>query len=296
MSPESLPALDSSPFAEADDYRVCRDLHRQFGTTYYYASQLFPPRMKPKVHAVYGFVRVPDEWVDNPGSMSPVEQLEKLTRYRDELLKGLDGKRPTEPVLRAFCDVARETKIPIEEPLCFLDAMEMDVRVTRYETFADLLGYTRGSAAAVGLMMCHVLGVNLTDEMATAAKNLGDAMQLTNFLRDVGEDFQRGRIYLPRQEMTEFGVTDTDIANGMVTPAWRDLMAFEVARARQLYATTDAAIRKLPVYARRPVNLARILYSQILDQIEANDYDVFRQRARTTKTQKVRSLAKVILT
>jgi len=296
MSPESLQAIETVPFADADDYRICRDLHRQFGTTYYYASQLFPNQMKPRVHAVYGFVRVPDEWVDNPGSMSAAEQLEKLAHYRNELLEGMNGKRPTEPVLRAFCDVARQSKIPIEEPLCFLDAMEMDVRVARYETFADLLVYTRGSAAAVGMMMCHVLGVNLTDEMATAAKNLGDAMQLTNFLRDVGEDFQRGRVYLPRQEMAEFGVTDADIANGKVTPAWKALMAFEVDRARQLYATTDMAIRQLPVYARRPVNLARILYSQILDQIEANDYDVFHQRARTTKTQKVRGLAKVILT
>ena len=248
------------------------------------------------MHAVYGFVRVPDEWVDNPGAMTATEQLDKLGRYREELLAGLDGKRPTEPVLRAFCDVARETRIPAAEPLCFLDAMEMDVRVARYETFADLLGYTRGSAAAVGLMMCHVLGVDLTDDMATAARNLGDAMQLTNFLRDVGEDFQRGRIYLPRAEMAQFGVTDADIAEGRVTPAWRSLMAFEIDRARQMYATTDLAIRRLPIYARRPVKLARILYSQILDQIEANDYDVFHQRARTTKTQKVRSLAKVMLT
>jgi phytoene synthase len=293
-TPDRLPASGSSDFADASDHRICRDLHRQYGTTYYYASQLFPARLKPKVHAVYGFVRVPDEWVDNPGTMTAAQQLEKLRVYREQLLAGLDGARPAEPVLRAFCDVAREAAIPVSEPLCFLEAMEMDVRVARYETISDLLGYTRGSAAAVGLMMCHVLEVNLTDDMAIAARNLGDAMQLTNFLRDVGEDYRRGRIYLPREDMAQFGVTDADIDAGRVTDAWRQLMAFEIDRARKLYATTDDAIRRLPVYVRRPVKLARILYSQILDQIEANDFDVFRQRARTTKTQKVRGLAKVM--
>ena len=292
--PDGLPAVAGFRFASPNDYRICRDLHRKFGTTYYYASQLFPSRLKPKVHAVYGFVRVPDEWVDNPGSMTASEQLQKLERYREELVAGYAGRCPSEPVLRAFCEVAAEAQIPISEPLCFLDAMEMDVRVARYETIGDLLDYTRGSAAAVGLMMCHVLEADLTEEITAAARNLGDAMQLTNFLRDVGEDFARGRIYLPGEDMAQFGVSDADIAAGIVTDAWRQLMAFEIDRTRELYATTDDAIRRLPSYARRPVRLARILYSQILDEIEANDYDVFRVRARTSRAKKVRSLASVI--
>jgi phytoene synthase len=286
--------VGSEPFASADDYRICRDLHRQFGTTYYHASRLFPKRLKPRVHAVYGFVRVPDEWVDNPGPMSPAEQRAKLIEFRNQFLRGLDGVRPTEPVLRAFCDAARESNMPIEEPLCFLDAMEMDIDIHRYPSFEELRRYTRGSAAAVGVMMCCVLGVRMTPAMTESAKNLGDAMQLTNFLRDVGEDYDRGRIYLPLDDLASFDLTESDIQNKLVDDRWRNLMRFEIARARALYASTDEAIQELPAFVRRPVKLARVLYSQILDQIEANDFDVFRKRARTTRPQKLMALARVL--
>lgn len=184
--------------------------------------------------------------------------------------------------------------MPIEEPLCFLDAMEMDIDIHRYPTFEDLRRYTRGSAAAVGVMMCCVLGVRMTPAMTESAKNLGDAMQLTNFLRDVGEDYERGRIYLPLDDMASFDLTEQDIEKKLVDDRWRNLMRFEIARARALYASTDEAIQELPAFVRRPVKLARVLYSQILDQIEANDFDVFRKRARTTRPQKLIALARTL--
>jgi len=286
-------AVNPKRFATEDDLAECRRLHRTHGTTYYLASQLFPPNVREQVHAVYGFVRVPDEWVDNPKDGVGDARVQ-LREYRQQLIAGMEGKAPTIPVLRAFCDVARERKIPIEEPLCFLDAMEQDLEVTRYNTFEDLLGYTRGSAAAVGVMMCSVLGVQLRPETVESAKKMGDAMQLTNFLRDVGEDWRRGRLYLPLEDLRRFRVDPDDIGDGRVSPEWRRLMKFQIERTREMYAEADRGIPALPTYARRPVQLARTLYSQILDKIEQRDYDVFSGRAHTTKVEKLAAVARIM--
>lgn len=287
------PALDG--FASAEDHAECRRLHRKYGTTYYFATQRFAPEARRRVHALYGFVRVPDEWVDNPDGQSVAAQSARLCEYRSHLLRGLDGVPPDEPVLRAFCDVVRECDMPLQEPLLFLDAMEQDLTVARYDTYADLQGYMRGSAAAVGVMMCSVLGAPQDPETLAGACALGDAMQLTNFLRDIREDLERGRVYLPQEDLASFGLSESDLHRGEVTTAFRALMQFEIARARALYQIADEAIPRLPRDAQKPVRLARILYSRILDRIEAMDYDVFRARARTTKWEKVWTAVKVEL-
>lgn len=274
-------------FASAEDHAECRRLHRKYGSTYYFATQRFDRPSRRRVHALYGFVRVPDEWVDNPGETSVEDQARMLREYRSQLLRGLDGVRPNHAALRAFCDVVRETGMPLTEPLLFLDAMEQDLTVTRYARYSDLQDYMRGSAAAVGVMMCSVLGARCDAETLTGARALGDAMQLTNFLRDVREDAERGRVYLPQEDLARFGVTEEGIEGHQVDDAFRNLMRFEIARARALYEVADQAIPRLPPTAQKPVRLARILYSRILDKIEALDYDVFTSRARTTKWEKV---------
>jgi len=292
---EVEPGRSLQPFASAADHAVCRQLHRKYGTTYYFATRRFGRLARRRVHALYGFVRVPDEWVDNPEVASPAGQRQMLEEYRSQLIRGLDGVRPDEPVLRAFCDVVRECGMPLEEPLLFLDAMEQDLSVGRYATYEELRGYMRGSASAVGVMMCSVLEAGCDPKMLDAAKALGEAMQLTNFLRDVGEDVQRGRIYLPQEDMARFGVTEEDILEGRKTEAFVSLMKFEIERARWLYETADTGIPLLPPHARKAVRLARVLYSRILDRIERNDYDVFTQRARTTKAEKIRLATRVVL-
>ncbi|MBX7131860.1 MAG: phytoene/squalene synthase family protein [Fimbriimonadaceae bacterium] len=274
------------PFASLSDYAECRRLHRQFGTTYYFASRRFPGPIRRRVDALYGFVRVPDEWVDNPGVLDQTALEDKLRDYRTELLHGHEGICPTHPVLRAFCDTMRECHIPLEEPLLFLDAMAQDLTTTRYSTYGDLRDYMRGSAATVGLMMCCAIGAPSSDSVRRGAMALGEAMQLTNFLRDVGEDLDRGRIYLPMEDLATFGLDESDIASRRVTPRFVDLMRFEIARARALYAEADPSIRLLPSHARPAVRLARVLYSRILDRIEARQYDVFSGRARTTRLEK----------
>ena len=287
--------FEEGTFASSSDYAVCRQLHRRFGATYYFASRRFSPAVRHRTDALYGFVRVADEWVDNPGGLHAGAVADKLNCFRAELLMGLEGVRPEHPVLRAFCDVVREVKIPIEEPLCFLDAMEQDLRVVNYATYEDLRGYMRGSAVAVGLMMCHVLEVEVSPEIERAATALGEAMQLTNFIRDVSEDSLRGRIYLPQEDLASFGVSSLDIFGGNCTEAFRNLIRFEVARARALYAESDEGIARLPLESRRAVRLARVLYSRILDRIEAKSFDVFAGRARTSWFEKLSVAVECVL-
>ncbi len=282
-------------FATEADFEVCRRLHRQFGTTYYFATGRFPAEVRRRVHALYAFVRIPDEWVDNPGVMSLTERREKLHAFRRELVLGTEGVRPESPVLRAFCDVVREAGMPLDAPFEFLDAMEMDLDRSRYETYEDLRGYMRGSACAVAVMMCQVLGVSLSPETERSARALGEAMQLTNFLRDVAEDFERGRIYLPREDMASFEVSEGDVRSGQVSDRWRRLMKFEVERARALYREADTGLPQLPDKARQAVTLARVLYARILDRIEGRDFDVFRGRARTGSLEKLACAARVAM-
>ena len=282
-------------FALPGDIEECRRLHKLHGTTYYYATQRFKPEIRRQVHALYGFVRVPDEWVDNPGDMSVQERQRKLAQYRSEMMRGYDGVCPTHPVLRAFVDVMHESAIPIEEPLIFLEAMEMDLTVRRYETYEALQRYMRGSASAVGVMMCHVLGSGQNQTALDAAMKLGEAMQLTNFLRDVGEDLDRDRIYLPLEDLDRFRVTEDEVMNGVMSDRFVALMKFEIERARQLYAESEPGILLLPKEARKAVKLGLVLYSRILDRIERRNYDVFGGRARTSTTEKAVVAAQVVL-
>jgi len=281
-------------FATAMDHAECRYLHRRFGTTYYFATRRLPARIRRRVHALYGFVRVPDEWMDNQSNVSTTQREQQINSYRNELLRGLDGVRPTHAVLRAFCDVAREVALPIEEPLEFLKAMEQDIYTSRYSTYTDLEKYMRGSAVAVGIMMCRLLEVEVDDRVLKAATALGEAMQMTNFLRDVGEDIRRGRIYLPIEDLKQFPESEDAILHEELNADMISLLKFEIARTRELYRTADAGIPLLPKGAQRAVKLARILYSRILDRIEERNYDVFNGRARTSRTEKLVTAFRVL--
>ena len=174
----------------------------------------------------------------------------------------------------------------------FITAMEQDLTVTEYATFEDLKGYTWGSASVVGLMICHLVGAK--DPAAVAhATSLGLAMQLTNFLRDVGEDWrERGRLYLPLEDLERFGVSKADIAAGQLTSNIRALIRFEIERTRAIYEHADEGMQYLSADARLPVRLARVLYARILDKIEQNGCDVFGRRARVPTWEKLLVLAR----
>ena len=275
------------PFASPSDYAACRKLHRRFGSSYYFASLFMPKKERVATDAIYGFVRVPDEWVDNPRGSSMDERQAAINHWRRELRNAMEGLAPDHPALRAFADTVLAHQIPLAEAMAFLDAMEQDLFVDRYETYDDLRKYMRGSAGAVGMMMCYVVAEYQTDLCQTCARLLGEAMQLTNFLRDVGEDANRGRIYLPREDLESFGVREKDIFEHRATPEFKQLMRFQIARARALYFESDLGIALLPKKTRRPVELARSLYSRILNRLEAQGCDPFIRRARTSKTEKI---------
>jgi phytoene synthase len=184
---------------------------------------------------------------------------------------------------------------PKEEPLLFLDAMESDLSVNRYATYEDLRKYMRGSAAAVGMMMCSVLSATCSEEIHEAAKALGEAMQLTNFLRDVGEDAGRNRVYLPKEDLDAYGVAYEDIFEANLSESFKNLMRFQIQRARALYEVADHGIQKLPETAKPSVYIARVLYSRILDRIEGRDFDVYSSRARTSKLEKIAVASRVLV-
>ncbi len=286
--------FESGPYAGDADFEVCRRIHRRYGTTYYFATRFFPQAIRRRTHALYAFVRLPDEWVDNP-DCGPSETRTRLRNFRQELVEGVQGSRPESGVLRAFCDVVSECAIPLEEPLRFLDSMEQDLTTSRYATYEDLRGYMRGSASAVGLMMCHVLSARVDPKALPHAMALGEAMQMTNFLRDIREDVLRQRIYLPLEHLSRFGVTEGELLEGQPGPGFKELLKFEIDHTRSLYRYADEGIQYLPPFSRKAILLASCLYAQILEKIEQSNYRVFEGRARTTSTEKLRAAAKIVL-
>ena len=270
----------------AESYELCRRVQRAHSRTYYFSTRLFPPEVRPHVYALYAFMRYADEIVDNPGRTAPYEQLAALEAFERETLAAVSGEGVPNPVLRAYANTVRERGISPETISAFMASMKMDTNTFRYPTYADLEDYTYGSAAVVGLMMCRVVGVE--DERADEhARALGVAMQLSNFLRDLKEDWNRGRVYLPLEDLKRFSYTEEDIAAGVVDERFVALMRFETERARRLYAFSDEGIPYIPRGRRYPVVVARELYAAILERIEARGYDVYSRRAEVSRPGKV---------
>ena len=285
LDPASGARLDAGLSLEAS-YELCRRAQRAHSRTYYFSTQLFPPEVRPHVHALYAFMRYADEIVDNPGATSLEEQLSALEAFERETLAAVAGEKVPNPVLRAYANTARVRGIDPEGIAAFMKSMKMDTNVFRYPTYEDLEGYTYGSAAVVGLMMCRVVGV--ADERADAhAEALGTAMQLTNFLRDLREDWARGRVYLPLEDLERFGYAEEELGRGVVDERFAELMRFEIGRTRRLYAFADEGMGYIPRGRRYPVVVARELYAAILDRIEAQGYDVFARRAETSRPGKL---------
>lgn len=270
----------------AESYELCRRVQKAHSRTYYFSTRFFPPHVRPRVHALYAFMRYADEIVDNPGVTSLGQQLEGLEAFERATMAAVAGEPVANPVLRAYADTVRACGIEPAHIAAFMQSMKMDTRVFRYPTYRDLEVYTYGSAAVVGLMMCRVVGAD--DRSADPhAEALGVAMQLSNFLRDVAEDWRRGRVYLPQEDLARFGYREEDLAAGVVDERFVALMRFEISRARKLYAYSDEGIRYIPPGRRWPVVVARRLYAGILDRIEAMDYDVFAGRAETSRPGKL---------
>ena len=279
-------------------YRRCARLTRQHGTTYYWGVALLPRAQRHHVYAVYALCRVADDIVDDPAPGATADQTaSRLRGLADDLRRGLAGGVMGDPVLAAVVDTIRCSGI---DPSCFdrfFAAMTMDLTVTRYESYADLCDYMDGSAAVIGEMMLPVLRPRHRDALAPA-RSLGLAFQLTNFLRDVGEDLDRGRVYLPQEDLRRFDVDMEELKepeDRRVTPQWQRLMAFEIARVRELYDHADEGLALLPPRSARCVATARRLYAQILDRIEDAGGDVFTERVRVPTTVKAATAARMLV-
>jgi phytoene synthase len=274
----------------AECYELCRRVQKGYSRTYYFSTSLFPKEVRPHVHALYAFMRYADEIVDNPGATPLNEQLAGLEAFEEETLAAVDGEAVGNPVLRAFANTVLLRGIKPSLIEAFMRSMKMDTRVFRYPTYGDLEEYTYGSAAVVGLMMCRVIGV--TAERANPhAEALGVAMQLTNFLRDIKEDWARGRVYLPLEDLNRFGYAEEELEWSVVDERFVGLMRSEISRARMLYRVADEGMRYIPRGRRYPVVVARHLYEAILGRIEAQGYDIFSRRAQTSHPHKLRVAA-----
>lgn len=283
--------LPTGPVTLAQSYALCKDFNKRHGTTYYWSTKVLPADKRPHVHALYGFCRYADDIVDDLGPVPTAEREAALASFGERFFRDLAVGASTDPILMAVVDTVH--KFPID-PECFrrfLRSMTMDLTVEKYETWEDLLHYMDGSAAVIGEMMLPILEPH--DAAAFGhARDLGNAFQLTNFLRDVNEDLDRGRVYIPQEDVRRFGV---DLSRRECTPQFSELMKFEIARCRSLYASADNGIAMLPNRSARCIRAARVLYSRILDRIEQQQYDVFAKRASVSTVQKALMVARLVL-
>jgi phytoene synthase len=256
-------------------YAECRRLTRRHGTTFYWATALLPAVKRHHVHALYAFCRRADDIVDDLDA--PVAERETaLAAFGDRFLRDVTRGASEDPVLKAVVHTARAFGLEPDAFRRFLCSMAMDLRVTSYATYDDLRRYMDGSAAVVGELMLPILEPPDPAAARGPARALGEAFQLTNFLRDIGEDLDRGRQYLPQDDLRRFGV---DLTARTCTPQFVELMRFEITRCRQLYSDALIGMAMLPGRSARCVGAAHDLYGRILDRIEAQGYDVFRRRA-----------------
>ena len=206
------------------------------------------------------------------------EKRSRLSRFGDDFLRDLDRGSSSDRVCMAVVDTVKRWGIAPEYFVAFLRSMEMDLSVTSYATYEDLCEYTYGSASVIGLQLVPILEP-LDGSAYPGAQDLGTAFQLANFIRDVGEDLARGRVYLPEADMAAFGVTRAHLEHRVVTPAIRELLAFQIDRVRQLETRSRPAIAALAPSSRPCIEAARILYCGIVDAVEAIHYQVFDRRA-----------------
>lgn len=287
MSARELDAADIDDPTLRASYERCRRLNSTHGKTYYLATLLLPQAKRPFVHALYGYARYADEIVDDLTSSATVEEkrqaLDGLRRRTfDDLARG----HSEHPVLAALVDTARRWRIPPEHFEAFLHSMSMDLTVSSYETFDDLYEYVYGSAAVIGLQMVPILEPS-TKDAAARAIDLGVAFQLANFIRDVGEDLDRGRIYLPLSELAEHGVTPDVLRRRRATPEVKAALAAQVAHVRELEVRARPGIAMLHPACQPAIDAARVLYCGIVDAVEDIDYEVFDRRATVSMSRRL---------
>ena len=267
-------------------YNHCTEITKEHSKTFFMASSLLPGIKREAARALYAFCRVTDDLVDC-GSHDLMVALEI---WRDQNHNSHEDQK--DEVTLAWVDTRKRFNIPKHYGEQLIQGVAQDLTKTRYENIDELVKYCYGVASTVGLMAMFIIGYK-NDSAFPYAIRLGVALQLTNILRDVGEDWQRGRLYLPKDEMTQFGITEDDIETGIVTEQWRNFMRFQIERNRRLYDESLPGIGLLNKDGRFAIGAAGELYQAILKEIEINDYDVFSKRAFVRPSQKIKMLPSI---
>ncbi len=288
--------LPDGPVTLDESYALCREFNKRHGTTYYWSTKVLPRIKQHHVHALYAFARYADDIVDEIPSKGgrdvPTEvRAAALADFGTRFFADLERGRSDDPVLKAVVHTVRAFDIDETAFERFLRSMTMDLTIESYETWDDLLVYMDGSAAVIGEMMLPILEPTDVAAALPHARDLGNAFQLTNFLRDIDEDLDRGRQYVPLEDSRRFQV---DLTERRVTPEFVELMRFEIERCRELYRSAEVGIAMLPDRSAKCVRAAHTLYGRILDEIEAQDHDVFSERASVSTAQKARLVASML--
>jgi len=267
-----------------------KQIHRQTGKTFYYATRLLPERIREQTYVLYGFFRIADEVVDDGAGRDPETQRSQLETFR---ASALGRKEADEPVIEAFSEIRERAGIPDEEVNAFIDAMIADIDTDRYETDDDLEAYMRGSAAAVGNMMTAIMDVEQPDKARPHAMALGEAFQLTNFIRDVSEDIDElGRVYLPLETLRRHDVSVAQLRRGEVTPGFRRAIQSELARTESRYRHGVRGIEYLPKDCQFAVLLSAVLYAEHHRLIRRQEFDVLSKRPSLSRSRKLWLIAK----
>ena len=270
-------------------FEYARKITAYYSKSFYFSAQMLPGEQRWATFALYGFCRHCDNLIDTPRQRTETEILREIQHLTEELQIAYNTGESQDPIIRAFILVAKAYAIPIAYPLDLLNGVAMDLQQTRYKTFDELSLFCYRVAAVVGLMMIHVLGYK--EERAFGyAKQLGIAMQLTNILRDIKEDKEMGRLYIPQTELGQFDVKEQDIFNEKMTPQLRALMKFQVERADQYYTEAMPGISLLKTESQHAIYSAAKIYRGILRKIEEHDYNPFLGRVFVPSIQKIRIL------
>ena len=269
----------SSIHSLRQSYEACRRLNAAHGKTYYLATLLLPPAKRPYVHALYGFARYADEIVDDLAStLTDDQKAAQLHEWGDKFLVDLDAGHSDDPICRAVVDTVQRWKIPRAHFEAFLHSMAMDLTVTEYADYDALYEYVYGSAAVIGLQMVPILEPS-SDAAYDYAMDLGVAFQLANFIRDVGEDLDRGRLYMPLADLDAVRAHPRRPRAPRCHDPVRALLKFEIARVRRLEQASRPGIALLAPDSQPCIDAARVLYCGIADAVERIDYQVFTERA-----------------
>lgn len=264
-------------------YHYCANITAFHSKSFFMASGLLPESKRKAIRALYAFCRTTDDIVD----MQETGCKSQLDRWRERSLG--EAIRINDPVPIAWADTRTRFEIPMIYARQLIDGVAQDLQINQYKDFSALADYCYGVASTVGLMSMHIIGFS-TNEAIRYAVKLGVALQLTNILRDIAEDRDRGRIYLPQDELDAFGVGPDHLKNGIVDTAWRNFMRFQIKRTRCIYAEAWPGIQLLDPSGRLAIAAAASFYRDILKDIEARDYDVFQGRAHVSKWGKLRKL------